>query len=1012
MTGATIDSSPATGINNIVNHIFNLGTTNITYTAINSDDVVTTCSFTVTVTDNQAPTLSCPANITRTTDLNQCAASIATPNPVFSDNCGGAGGVTSLTWEMNGATTGISPATGLNYVGTQIFNPGITTIIYTAEDPYGNSSTCSYTVTITDTQAPVFTSCPSNYTVSTDPGECAATFDPVDPVVTDNCYDLLAITWAMSGATTGISPPTGINFIGITTFNPGITIITYTATDPSGSSATCSFSVTVSDNEAPQFIFCPSGYSVNSEPGRCYATISTQDPEVFDNCSISSLTWTITGATTGSGSGNIGAFTFNTGTSTVIYTLTDNSTPPHTSVCTYDVTVTDTQLPTMLCPAALTRNTDPGVCSYTATGNEFDPTNVVENCPGYTLSNNYTGGSTLAGAVFPLGLTNVRWVLMDAGMNSTECYIDITIVDNQAPVITTCAPAQTASAGASCQAAVPDLTGLIALTDNCTQNGDFTITQSPAAGTLAGVGVTNITITATDEEGNSITCNTSFTVSDDTSPVFADCPSNPVVLPCNPSTLPDASMAITEAGTVTDNCGTPSVTAAGGSITNTGCTYTQTWTVTASDGSNTANCPVTFNWTQDNTAPVITTAASSGNLGCNPTVTAPTFTGTDNCEGSVTPDVNTAGPTNTGCSYSQTWTATYTDACGNAAIPVSVTYTWTQDFEVPVISTTATSGSLGCNPAVTAPTFTGTDNCEGTITPLINTSGPSVTGCNYTQTWTATYTDACSNTASPVIITYTWVQDNEIPVISTTSVSGELAGCNPTVTAPIFTGTDNCEGSILPVVNTAGPTNTGCDYSQTWTATYTLDACGNTAAPESITFTWVQDTEPPAISCVPGSITVAADAGETYATNVTVPTPTTSDNCGGTIMLTWTSSDAAQGSGTGPFPVTNTFQTGTTTLTWTATDDCNNESTCPFSVTVTANDPPDITCAAGVTQSADAGLCSAVVNPTEPTVNAGDPVTWSWEMTGAVIDNGTGPIDNYTSRWAPPPLPGRHQCFR
>ncbi|MBK6345310.1 MAG: HYR domain-containing protein [Bacteroidales bacterium] len=166
--------------------------------------------------------------------------------------------------------------------------------------------------------------------------------------------------------------------------------------------------------------------------------------------------------------------------------------------------------------------------------------------------------------------------------------------------------------------------------------------------------------------------------------------------------------------------------------------------------------------------------------------------------------------------------------------------------------------------------------------------------------------------------------------------------------------------------------------------------------PESITFTWVQDTEPPAISCAPDYITVAADAGETYATNVTVPTPTTSDNCGGTIMLTWTSSDAAQGSGTGPFPVTNTFQTGTTTLTWTATDDCNNESTCPFSVTVTANDPPDITCAAGVTQSADAGLCSAVVNPTEPTVNAGDPVTWSWEMTGAVIDNGTGPIDNYT----------------
>jgi hypothetical protein len=58
---------------------------------------------------------------------------------------------------------------------------------------------------------------------------------------------------------------------------------------------------------------------------------------------------------------------------------------------------------------------------------------------------------------------------------------------------------------------------------------------------------------------------------------------------------------------------------------------------------------------------------------------------------------------------------TYTDACGNAADPVSITYTWTVDTEKPVIATTAMSGNLGCNPTVAAPEFTGTDNCEGTI---------------------------------------------------------------------------------------------------------------------------------------------------------------------------------------------------------------------------------------------------------------------------------------------------------
>ncbi|MBK8671135.1 MAG: hypothetical protein IPN89_17510 [Saprospiraceae bacterium] len=34
----------------------------------------------------------------------------------------------------------------------------------------------------------------------------------------------------------------------------------------------------------------------------------------------------------------------------------------------------------------------------------------------------------------------------------------------------------------------------------------------------------------------------------------------------------------------------------------------------------------------------------------------------------------------------QTWTANYTDACTNAAVPVSVTYTWVEDVVIPVIA--------------------------------------------------------------------------------------------------------------------------------------------------------------------------------------------------------------------------------------------------------------------------------------------------------------------------------------
>src|SRR5204862_2549840 len=126
-----------------------------------------------------------------------------------------------------------------------------------------------------------------------------------------------------------------------------------------------------------------------------------------------------------------------------------------------------------------------------------------------------------------------------------------------------------------------------------------------------------------------------------------------------------------------------------------------------------------------------------------------------------------AGPTNSGCAYTQTWNANYTDCCNNAAAPVRIPHTFPPRRSSDLITTTATSHGLGCNPTVVAPAFTGTDNCEGTIIPVVTTAGPTNSGCAYTQTWNANYTDGCNNAAAPVSITYTWTQDTEAPVITT-----------------------------------------------------------------------------------------------------------------------------------------------------------------------------------------------------------------------------------------------------
>src|SRR5205823_14203807 len=65
---------------------------------------------------------------------------------------------------------------------------------------------------------------------------------------------------------------------------------------------------------------------------------------------------------------------------------------------------------------------------------------------------------------------------------------------NTPPTISTCASNQSAFADGVCQAPVPDLTtnGLVA--SDCNGSAPMHISQTPAAGTLVGLGVTTVTL--------------------------------------------------------------------------------------------------------------------------------------------------------------------------------------------------------------------------------------------------------------------------------------------------------------------------------------------------------------------------------------------------------------------------------------------------------------------------------------------------------------------------------------
>jgi gliding motility-associated-like protein len=182
------------------------------------------------------PVITCPPNISQNAGAGLCTAFVAVTNATISDNCS----VTSLIWTMTGATVAVSPAAGINQVGTYTFNPGITTITYTVKDGSGNQAICGFTVTITvtDIQNPTIT-CPGDIIQNTNTTGCAANVVVPIPVTADNC-GVASVTNSFNGTANASG-----------TYPIGVTTVIWTVTDINGNTATCSHTVTVISTLVP-----------------------------------------------------------------------------------------------------------------------------------------------------------------------------------------------------------------------------------------------------------------------------------------------------------------------------------------------------------------------------------------------------------------------------------------------------------------------------------------------------------------------------------------------------------------------------------------------------------------------------------------------------------------------------------------------------------------------------------------------------------------------------------------
>ncbi|NNK81468.1 MAG: HYR domain-containing protein, partial [Flavobacteriales bacterium] len=198
--------------------------------------------------------------------------------------------------------------------------------------------------------------------------------------------------------------------------------INWTVEDAAGNTATCSTTITVVDEEAPAFSYCPEDIEQDALSGNCLSLVSWAEPtldDVSDNCGVASLVGPLVSDSTvqivpqsnGNAFGN-----FPIGETTVSYIVTDVN--GNSSVCEFTVTVNDNEAPLLFdFEDFYDMPFDPLYCGALV---DVEPPIAFDQCGDLTYFCDYTG--TDSGLdVYPAGEdTEVTWTITDEAGNSVS----------------------------------------------------------------------------------------------------------------------------------------------------------------------------------------------------------------------------------------------------------------------------------------------------------------------------------------------------------------------------------------------------------------------------------------------------------------------------------------------------------------------------------------------------------------------------------------------------------------
>ncbi|XP_071956814.1 uncharacterized protein [Antedon mediterranea] len=449
---------------------FILGTTLVEISATHSG-ATGYCKFTVYVEDTESPVFSgCPDDISLPADAFLPTTNVVWSDPTASDNSGASPLVVNQSFYSN-----------------DVFRLGIHEVTYIATDLSGNEAQCNFSITIFDSEDPIFFNGSHNLVLNTNPGlPTSPVWWSVTDIARDNSEEI---------------PIINCTYVPGHIFRFGNYTVNCVATDDAGNYAIHTFYIAILDEEIPLFTSQPNSTIVETDSRQPHALMEWIIPTVFDN----SMEEVFVNSTHQPNT------TFPIGDTTVTYWAYDIF--KNVNQFSFNITVLDTEVPVFF-------NLTANITVFTEVSVNFAHVNWVvvdvwdNSGEPLNVTSTYSPGD-----LFYVGLTDVTYTAIDQSGNIEWFTFSILVLDRESPVFIYCPtdiviPTWYRSPYVNVTWQLPNVTdnvGVHEIVSNYNPNDVFRL------------GGTTVIYNATDRAMNFQDCQFNITVIDVEKPYFTNC---------------------------------------------------------------------------------------------------------------------------------------------------------------------------------------------------------------------------------------------------------------------------------------------------------------------------------------------------------------------------------------------------------------------------------------------------------------------------------------------------------